>query len=106
MLQADDKLSIAPSFESTFSLVLLLLPHVCVFLPLYLLLYVCVFQATDVEHTGWPGGMLHLMVARRMPSRERKEQRCVRQLNIFIAKVRRGINIPQFLDNFEKHFQK
>jgi hypothetical protein len=50
--------------------------------------------------------MLHLMVARRMPARERKEQRCVRQLNIFIAKVRRGINIPQFLDNFEKHFQK
>jgi hypothetical protein len=56
MLQADDKLSIAPSFESTFSLVLVLLPHVCVFLPLSLLLYVCVLQATNVEHTGWPGG--------------------------------------------------
>jgi hypothetical protein len=56
MLQADDKLSIAPFFKSTFSLVLLLLPHVRVFLPLSLVLYVCVFQATDVEHTGWPGG--------------------------------------------------
>jgi hypothetical protein len=52
-------------------------------------------------------GLLHLMVARRRPARAGKEWRCVGQLNIFlVAKVRKGNDIPQLLDNFGKRLQR